>query len=64
MLMSQTLEVCLKLKIRVVSIYAFAIDNFSRDEQEVDALMALARTRLMELCQHGLEGTSPLLNQS
>lgn len=49
----QTLEVCLKLKIRAVSIYAFAIDNFSRDEAEVDALMGLARTRLMELCQHG-----------
>ncbi|KAK1925496.1 Decaprenyl diphosphate synthase-like protein [Papiliotrema laurentii] len=49
----RTLEVCLKLKIRAVSIYAFAIDNFSRDENEVDALMGLARTRLMELCQHG-----------
>jgi len=36
-----------------VSIYAFAIDNFSRDEKEVEALMTLARTRLLELCQHG-----------
>lgn len=52
-LIIQTLEVCLKLKIRAVSIYAFAIDNFSRDDQEVEALWSLARTRLMELCQHG-----------
>ncbi|KAI9634977.1 Decaprenyl diphosphate synthase-like protein [Dioszegia hungarica] len=47
------LEVCLKLRIRAVSIYAFSIDNFSRDEEEVAELMRLAKTRLMELCEHG-----------
>ncbi|GFZ45140.1 hypothetical protein JCM24511_02866 [Saitozyma sp. JCM 24511] len=49
----RTLEVCLKLNIRAVTIYAFAIDNFSRSPDEVEALMSLARTRLLELCQHG-----------
>ncbi|ORY28474.1 putative undecaprenyl diphosphate synthase-domain-containing protein [Naematelia encephala] len=49
----RTLEVCLKLRIRAVSVYAFAIDNFSREEEEVGALMRLARVRLMELCGHG-----------
>lgn len=36
-----------------MSIYAFAIDNFSRSEKEVGALMNLAKQRLTELCQHG-----------
>ena len=36
-----------------MSIYAFSIDNFSRDEEEVAELMRLAKTRLMELCEHG-----------
>jgi ditrans,polycis-polyprenyl diphosphate synthase len=47
------LEVCLKLKIQAVTIYAFSIENFSRSQDEVEALMRLARTRLLELCQHG-----------
>lgn len=47
------MEVCLKLRIRAVSIYAFSIDNFSRSEEEVGELMRLAKTRLMELCEHG-----------
>ncbi|KIR57152.1 di-trans,poly-cis-decaprenylcistransferase [Cryptococcus gattii Ru294] len=49
----RTLEICLRLRIRAVSIYAFAIDNFSRSEKEVGALMNLAKQRLTELCQHG-----------
>lgn len=36
-----------------MSIYAFAIDNFSRSEEEVDALMRLGKDRLAELCEHG-----------
>jgi ditrans,polycis-polyprenyl diphosphate synthase len=36
-----------------VSIYAFSIDNFSRSEEEVAALMDLAKRKLLELCRHG-----------
>lgn len=44
------LELCMSLgQIRVVTVYAFAIDNFRRSRVEVDALMELARTRLLEL---------------
>ncbi|WVR06398.1 di-trans,poly-cis-decaprenylcistransferase [Kwoniella sp. DSM 27419] len=49
----RTLEICLRLRIRAVSVYAFAIDNFNRSETEVSALMRLAKERLAELCQHG-----------
>jgi ditrans,polycis-polyprenyl diphosphate synthase len=36
-----------------VSVYAFALDNFKRPPEEVAALMELAETRLVELCEHG-----------
>ncbi|KAK8858626.1 di-trans,poly-cis-decaprenylcistransferase [Kwoniella newhampshirensis] len=49
----RTLEICLRLRIRAVSVYAFSIDNFSRSEAEVKALMKLAKQRLTELCKHG-----------
>ncbi|EPQ57752.1 Di-trans-poly-cis-decaprenylcistransferase [Gloeophyllum trabeum ATCC 11539] len=47
------LEICLKLGIKCVTAYAFAIDNFKRSPEEVDALMNLAEDKLQELCQHG-----------
>ncbi|KAI3619790.1 dehydrodolichyl diphosphate synthetase [Moniliophthora roreri] len=52
------LEICFRLNIRCVSVYAFAIENFKRSKEEVDALMVLAVDKLDELCRHG-----DLLNQ-
>ncbi|KAJ4490846.1 Decaprenyl diphosphate synthase-like protein [Lentinula aciculospora] len=49
----RVLEICLRLNIRCVSVYAFAIDNFKRPQEEVSALMQLAETKLLELCSHG-----------
>ncbi|KAJ3749559.1 Decaprenyl diphosphate synthase-like protein [Lentinula detonsa] len=49
----RVLEICLRLNIRCVSVYAFAIDNFKRPQQEVDSLMQLAESKLLELCSHG-----------
>lgn len=52
--LKRVLDLCLSLqRIEVVTVYAFAIDNFKRDASEVDALMELARTRLLELYGHG-----------
>lgn len=50
-LTTQTLRLCLRLRIPVVSVYAFAIDNFNRPPEEVDAIMTLARDSLREICQ-------------
>ncbi|KAG8963464.1 RNA helicase [Tulasnella sp. 408] len=47
------LDVCLLLNIRCVSVYAFAIENFKRPEEEVTALMDLAKTKLIEMTQKG-----------
>lgn len=51
--LKRVLDLCLSLqRIEVVTVYAFAIDNFKRDPDEVHALMELARTRLLELYEH------------
>ena len=50
-----TLEWCLDLGVRTVSVFAFSVDNFSRPQQEVDALMDLAREKLGELAGGGGE---------
>jgi ditrans,polycis-polyprenyl diphosphate synthase len=47
------LEICSTLDVKVVSVYAFAIDNFKRPKEEVDGLMNLAEKALLELCTHG-----------
>ena len=49
----QVLEICMRLNIRCVSVYAFAIDNFRRPPEEVEALMTLAKEKLVEISQHG-----------
>ncbi|BGP44273.1 cis-prenyltransferase [Rhodotorula kratochvilovae] len=51
--LKRVLSFLLKLDIPHVTVYAFSIENFNRDPAEVDALMAMARTRLVEICQHG-----------
>ncbi|KDN36462.1 Undecaprenyl diphosphate synthase [Tilletiaria anomala UBC 951] len=52
--LKKTLDACLQLgAVKCVTVYAFAIDNFKRDTQEVNALMQLAKTRLLELAGHG-----------
>ena len=36
-----------------MTIYAFSIENFKRSRHEVDALMELARVKMLQLSQHG-----------
>ena len=43
----------LELQVQQVTVYAFAIDNFKRSQEEVDTLMELARSKLLELARHG-----------
>lgn len=49
----QILEVCYKSGVKVVTIYAFSIENFKRSKYEVDALMDMAKVKLSQLAQHG-----------
>jgi undecaprenyl diphosphate synthase len=47
------LEICLRLGVKCVTVFAFSIENFKRSEDEVNALMELAETKLLELTKHG-----------
>jgi len=47
------LEICYKTGVKVVTIYAFSIENFKRSKYEVDALMDMAKVKLSQLAQHG-----------
>jgi len=49
----RVLEICMRLDIRCVTVYAFSIENFKRSPTEVDTLMDLAKTKLAELCENG-----------
>ncbi|KAK4502459.1 hypothetical protein PRZ48_005884 [Zasmidium cellare] len=51
--LARILEVCYKSGVRVVTIYAFSIENFKRSRYEVDGLMDMAKTKLVQLSQHG-----------
>ncbi|KAG9723764.1 dehydrodolichyl diphosphate synthase, partial [Aureobasidium melanogenum] len=51
--LARILEVCYKSGVKVVTIYAFSIENFKRSKYEVDALMDMAKVKLNQLAQHG-----------
>ena len=47
-----TLNWCMKLGVRVVTVYAFSIENFKRKKEEVDLLMDLAEQVFEEYVQN------------
>ncbi|KAF0474159.1 Di-trans-poly-cis-decaprenylcistransferase [Gigaspora margarita] len=49
--LQEVLNICLHLGVKVVTIYAFSIENFKRPKEEVDTLMELAKTKFIELCE-------------
>ncbi|KAG6810499.1 hypothetical protein H0H92_011596 [Tricholoma furcatifolium] len=53
LVLRKMLEICFHLNIKCVSVFAFAIDNFKRPEDEVQALMSMAEEKLVQLCANG-----------
>lgn len=51
--LARVLEVCYKSGVKYVTIYAFSIENFKRSKYEVEGLMDMAKTRLVQMSQHG-----------
>ncbi|KAK9465398.1 Decaprenyl diphosphate synthase-like protein [Lipomyces arxii] len=51
--LAHILEMCYQVGIKVVTVYAFSIENFKRPPVEVDALMEIARTKLLQIIHHG-----------
>ncbi|KAH8730869.1 undecaprenyl diphosphate synthase family protein-like protein [Phaeosphaeriaceae sp. PMI808] len=51
--LARIIEVCYKTGVKVVTVYAFSIENFKRSKHEVDALMTMAKVKLEQLAEHG-----------
>ena len=52
--LTETLEWCLELGVREVSVYAFSIENFKRSSEEVGGLMELTRQKVKLLLEEQL----------
>lgn len=51
--LSQILELCYNIGVKVVTIYAFSIENFKRSKYEVDNLMEITKTKLQQISERG-----------
>ncbi|KAK4224980.1 Decaprenyl diphosphate synthase-like protein [Podospora fimiseda] len=51
--LARVLEICYNCGVKVVTVYAFSLENFNRPKYEVDGLMQLAKVKLEQLMQHG-----------
>ncbi len=49
--LEETLEWCMQLGVKWVTVYAFSIENFKRSSEEVDALMLLAEEKFEAFAQ-------------
>ncbi|KAL1456662.1 hypothetical protein WDU94_001375 [Cyamophila willieti] len=49
--LAETLQWCLDLGVKEVTVYAFSIENFKRTEEEVSGLMDLARVKFKRLIE-------------
>ncbi|KFA66139.1 hypothetical protein S40285_03390 [Stachybotrys chlorohalonatus IBT 40285] len=51
--LARVMEICYKCGVKVVTVYAFSIENFNRPKYEVEGLMELAKTKLEQLTTYG-----------
>jgi len=49
--LAETLQWCLHLGIKEVTVYAFSLDNFKRPQEEVDILFDLAREKFKKILE-------------
>ncbi|KAF9427714.1 cis-prenyltransferase [Entomortierella beljakovae] len=50
--LEEILAVCMEMGVKVVTVYAFSIENFKRPPEQVETLMELAKDKLATLCEH------------
>ncbi|KAK1256463.1 hypothetical protein MKX07_008722 [Trichoderma sp. CBMAI-0711] len=51
--LARIMEICYKCGVKVVTVYAFSIENFNRPKYEVEGLMQLAKVKLEQLTTYG-----------
>ncbi|KAL9093148.1 MAG: hypothetical protein Q9159_000507 [Coniocarpon cinnabarinum] len=51
--LARILDVCYRTGVKVVTLYAFSVENFKRSKYEVGGLMEMAKLKLDQVTQHG-----------
>lgn len=51
--LSHVLELCYNTGVKVVTIFAFSIENFNRTPYEVNSLMEITKSRLLQIVERG-----------
>lgn len=51
--LSSVLDFCYTAGIECVTVFAFSIENFKRPKREVNNLMDIAKSRLIQICENG-----------
>ena len=49
----QIMEICYKTGVKVITVYAFSVENYNRPKHEVEGLMQLAKVKLEQLTTYG-----------
>ncbi|KZZ98703.1 undecaprenyl diphosphate synthase family protein [Moelleriella libera RCEF 2490] len=49
----QIMEICYKCGVKVITVFAFSVENYNRPKHEVEGLMQLAKVKLEQLTTYG-----------
>ncbi|KAG5953496.1 hypothetical protein E4U53_005387 [Claviceps sorghi] len=51
--LAKIMEICYKCGVKVITVYAFSVENYNRPKHEVEGLMQLAKVKLEQLTTYG-----------
>ncbi|KAA1138927.1 cis-prenyltransferase [Puccinia graminis f. sp. tritici] len=51
--LKRLLEFLLRLGVSHITVYAFAIDNYRRTAEEIEKLMDMGKSKMLEICERG-----------
>ncbi|KAG6282722.1 hypothetical protein E4U48_003378 [Claviceps purpurea] len=51
--LARIMEICYKCGVKVITVYAFSVENYNRPKHEVEGLMQLAKVKLEQLTTYG-----------
>ncbi|PFH60935.1 hypothetical protein XA68_18555 [Ophiocordyceps unilateralis] len=51
--LARVMEICYRCGVKVVTVYAFSVENYNRPQHEVEGLMQLAKVKLEQLTTYG-----------
>ncbi|OAA43758.1 undecaprenyl diphosphate synthase family protein [Metarhizium rileyi] len=51
--LARIMEICYKCGVKVITVYAFSVENYNRPKHEVEGLMQMAKVKLEQLTMYG-----------